>query len=175
MRIYLANLFIFCSSFFCFTVSFHQMSLSSFIRRSSNSFYGHFSRRHVTATPNSMDEVFMKLALRNAQNAARDKEVPIGAVLVDKDNTVIATARNSVEECYDATAHAEMECLRKASRLLKNWRLQDCTLYTTVEPCAMCLSAIQSFRVKRLGFFLFHSRLSFLIPFPVSFSLRCKG
>ena len=106
----------------------------------------------VKHSERSRDEVFMKLALRHAQTAAREREVPIGAVLVDSNQTVLSSGKNSVEVSYDATAHAEIECLRKASKLLGNWRLKDCTLYTTVEPCAMCLSAIQSFRVKRVVF-----------------------
>ena len=105
-------------------------------------------RLHTTTR--SQDEVFMKLALRHAQAAIREKEIPIGAVLVDETNTVIATAGNRVENALDASAHAEVECLRKAAKLIGNWRLSNCTLYTTVEPCAMCLSAIQAFRLKRV-------------------------
>lgn len=100
----------------------------------------------------SMDEVFMKLALRSAQNAARKREVPIGAVLVDSSNTIVSTGKNSVEASHDATAHAEIECLRRGASVLGNWRLQECTLYTTLEPCVMCFAAIQSFRVKRVVF-----------------------
>lgn len=93
---------------------------------------------------------YMKLALRHAQHAFREKEVPIGAVLVDEHGVVISAARNRVEALCDATAHAEMECLRAASKIKKNWRLINCTLYTTLEPCAMCASAIQSSRVKKV-------------------------
>jgi tRNA(adenine34) deaminase len=93
---------------------------------------------------------FMKLALRHAQHAFREKEVPIGAVLVDEDGIVVAAARNRVEALCDATAHAEMECLRRASKIKGNWRLLNCTLYTTLEPCTMCASALQSFRVKKV-------------------------
>ena len=103
----------------------------------------------VPATINS-DQYFMKLAIRHAQTAYREREVPIGAVLVDNNGAVIAASRNQVEAQQDATAHAEVECLRKASKILNNWRLLNCTLYTTLEPCPMCLSAIQHFRVKRL-------------------------
>ncbi len=103
----------------------------------------------IPPTINS-DQYFMKLAIRHAQTAYREREVPIGAVLVDNNGTVIAASRNQVEAQQDATAHAEVECLRKASKILNNWRLLNCTLYTTLEPCPMCLSAIQHFRVKRL-------------------------
>jgi tRNA(adenine34) deaminase len=96
------------------------------------------------------DESFMKLALRHAQHAFRENEVPIGAVIVDGNGEVIAASRNKIESLQDASAHAEMDCLRKASSYLNNWRLLNCTLYSTLEPCPMCFSAIQSFRIKRV-------------------------
>lgn len=96
------------------------------------------------------DSTFMKLAIRHAQHAYREREVPIGAILVDENHSVVASARNSVEELHDATAHAEILCMRKAADLLENWRLHGCTLYTTLEPCVTCFSAAQSFRIKRI-------------------------
>ena len=96
------------------------------------------------------EENFMRLALRHAQHAFREKEVPIGAVIVDSNGIVLATARNQVETKHDVTAHAEIECLRKVTKLRNNWRLPDCTLYTTLEPCPMCLGAIQASRIKRV-------------------------
>lgn len=134
----------------------HQLSSNRFSR-----FYASSSLHTVNKVygnsdddkpiPNfAQDEYFMKLAIRHAQAAYREKEVPIGAVLVDKNGTVIAACRNQVEAQQDATAHAEVDCLRKGAKLLETWRLIDCTLYTTLEPCPMCLSAIQHFRVKRL-------------------------
>lgn len=102
------------------------------------------------STTQKMDESFMRLAFRHAQHAFREKEVPIGAILVDDEGEVIAAARNRVEESHDATAHAEIECLRMAAKYKKNWRLNNTTLYTTLEPCPTCMSAIQSFRVKRV-------------------------
>jgi tRNA(adenine34) deaminase len=96
------------------------------------------------------DEYFMRLALRHAQHSFREKEVPIGAVVVDSNGVVLAAARNGVEGKKDATAHAEIECLRKAAKLRSNWRLNDCTLYTTLEPCPMCLGAIQGSRIKKV-------------------------
>jgi tRNA(adenine34) deaminase len=92
----------------------------------------------------------MRLALRHAQHAFREKEVPIGAVIVDGNGTVLATSRNQVEGKKDVTAHAEIDCLRKASQLRNNWRLHDCVLYSTLEPCPMCLGAIQASRIKRV-------------------------
>lgn len=103
----------------------------------------------LPAEPRS-DEHFMKLALRHAQHAARDTEVPIGAVIVDSLGVVLAASRNQVEATQDATAHAEIVVMRQAAQLQGTWRLNDCTLYSTLEPCSMCFAAIQSFRVGRL-------------------------
>ena len=108
------------------------------------------------------DEHFMRLALRHAQFAFREKEIPVGAVLVDEHGSVLATARNSVETSKDATAHAEVAVMRKAAQMLGNWRLANCTLYTTLEPCAMCFSAAQSFRIRRLVYGAFDKRLGAL-------------
>lgn len=98
----------------------------------------------------TLDEHFMKLALRHAQHAARENEVPIGAVIVNSDGKVIAASRNRVEAEKDATAHAEILCMREAAKQNDNWRLSNCTVYSTLEPCPMCLSAMQSFRISRL-------------------------
>jgi tRNA(adenine34) deaminase len=76
--------------------------------------------------------------------------VPVGAIMVDASNTVIAASRNCVEETLDATAHAEIDCIRRASKYLNNWRLNDCTLYSTLEPCPMCMSPLQAARVKHV-------------------------
>ena len=96
------------------------------------------------------DEHFMKLAIRHAQHAVRDIEVPIGAVLEDSLGTVLAASRNQVETKQDASAHAEIVCMREAAHLLGTWRLSGCTVYSTLEPCPMCFAAMQSFRIKRL-------------------------
>ena len=96
------------------------------------------------------NEFYMKLALRHAQHSFREKEVPIGSVIADANGVVIATGRNQVESLKDGCAHAEILCLRKAAKVIGNWRLHDCTLYTTLEPCPMCLGAIQSFRIKKV-------------------------
>ncbi len=95
------------------------------------------------------DQEFMKFALAEAQKAYDAGEVPIGAVLVFK-NQIISTAYNQVESLKDATAHAEMLCLKKAAEKLDNWRLLDCTLYCTLEPCLMCAGAMILSRVKTL-------------------------
>jgi tRNA(adenine34) deaminase len=95
------------------------------------------------------DQEFMKFALAEAQKAYDAGEVPIGAVLVFQ-NQIISTAYNQVESLKDATAHAEMLCLKKAAEKLDNWRLLDCTLYCTLEPCLMCAGAMILSRVKTL-------------------------
>lgn len=93
---------------------------------------------------------YMRLALTQAAEAADDGEVPIGAVIVDGGGAVLAAARNRVEGTLDASAHAEMLCLREAARATSAWRLLGSTLYVTVEPCPMCLAAMHAFRVERL-------------------------
>ncbi|MCQ2792539.1 MAG: nucleoside deaminase [Bacilli bacterium] len=99
------------------------------------------------------DIKFMKLALLEAKKAAQLGEVPIGAVLV-KNNKIIAKAHNLKESNKDATAHAEILVIRKASKKLNNWRLLDTTIYVTLEPCAMCASAIQQARIKKIVYAL---------------------
>jgi len=97
------------------------------------------------------DEHFMSLALREATKARDLGEVPIGAVVVQGDK-VIARAHNRKETQSDPTAHAELLVIKKTARKLKNWRLTGCTLYVTLEPCPMCLSAIIQARVDRVVF-----------------------
>ena len=96
------------------------------------------------------DREFMALALEEALRAYEENEVPIGAVLTNEDGILIARAHNRIEQLNDATAHAELLTLQAASRKLKRRRLTDCTLYSTVEPCAMCAGALVLCRVKRL-------------------------
>jgi tRNA(adenine34) deaminase len=95
------------------------------------------------------DQEFMKFALAEAQKAYDLGEVPIGAVLVFQ-NQIISRSYNQVESLKDATAHAEMLCLKKGAEKLGNWRLLDCTLYCTLEPCLMCAGAMILSRVKTL-------------------------
>ncbi len=96
------------------------------------------------------DKNFMALALDEALRAYHEGEVPIGAVLIDEDGILIARDHNRIEQLCDATAHAELLTLRAASTKLKRRRLTDCTLYSTVEPCAMCAGALVLCRVRRL-------------------------
>jgi len=95
------------------------------------------------------DIFYMRQALKEAKKAFDLDEVPIGAVIVFKDK-IIAKGHNQVELLKDATAHAEMICLTSASEYINDWRLNDTTLYCTVEPCLMCAGAILAARVKRI-------------------------
>jgi tRNA(adenine34) deaminase len=97
------------------------------------------------------DERFMRDALRSARRAATHDDVPIGAVVV-KDGIAIARGRNRREVDEDPTAHAELVAIRRAARRLGSWRLSGCTLYVTLEPCAMCAGAIVLARLPRLVF-----------------------
>jgi len=97
------------------------------------------------------DEDFMRLALEEARTAATHEDVPIGAVIV-RDGEVIARAHNRREADADPTAHAELLALRFAAAVLHTWRLDDCSMYVTLEPCAMCAGALVLARVKRLVF-----------------------
>lgn len=94
-------------------------------------------------------EKFMKEALKEAQKAFDEEEVPVGAVLVFQ-NRIIARGRNSVEKLQDGTAHAEMLCLSSAVSSFPSWRLTGATLYCTLEPCAMCAGALFSSRCSTL-------------------------
>ncbi len=97
------------------------------------------------------DHYFMGEALRQAARACAAEEVPVGAVVV-RDGRVVARAFNHVELLKDATAHAEMLALTQAEEALGDWRLTDCTLYVTKEPCPMCAGAIVHVRLARLVF-----------------------
>ena len=92
---------------------------------------------------------FMKEALKEAQKAYEKKEIPVGAVIV-KDHKIIARAHNLKEQKQDATRHAEIMAIEKASKKLKNWRLTDCEMYITLEPCSMCAGAIINARIKKI-------------------------
>lgn len=96
------------------------------------------------------DENFMRLALDEAEKAYELGEVPIGAVLVAEDGTVICAGHNMRETNKDATAHAEIEVIRAANKRLNRWRLSGATLYVTIEPCPMCAGAIVNSRIQRV-------------------------
>ena len=98
-----------------------------------------------------MELKFMKAAIRQAEIALKEDEVPIGAVIV-VDGKIIARARNAMEKTKLATAHAEILCLNKASKKFKSWRIENAEMYITVEPCAMCAGAIVNARIKKVYF-----------------------
>lgn len=94
---------------------------------------------------------FMHVALKEADKSLIVDEVPIGCVIV-KDNKVIARSHNIKESKQDPTGHAEIIAIRKACKKLNNWRLEDCDLYVTVEPCIMCAGAIIQSRISNVYF-----------------------
>ena len=95
------------------------------------------------------DTDFMRVALTEAAKAADEGEVPVGCVVVHG-GRVIGRGRNACEKLQDATAHAEMIAIGAASQVLGSWRLEDCTLYVSLEPCPMCLGACLNARVPRV-------------------------
>ena len=98
----------------------------------------------------SSDEKWMKKALALAKQAAARGEVPVGAVLVSPDGTMISSASNVRETLATTLGHAELVAIHRASKKLHTWRLEDCTLYVTLEPCVMCAGAIQQARLGRV-------------------------
>ena len=98
-----------------------------------------------------MENKFMRIALEEARIAATEGEMPVGAVVV-KDGNIIATGHNIRNVCHDPTLHAEIVAIRKACEKLGDWRLLDCDLYVTLEPCVMCSGAIINSRMKSVYF-----------------------
>jgi len=96
-----------------------------------------------------MEEKWMREALKEAEKADKKEEIPVGAVIV-KNHKVIARAHNLKEIKQTAIAHAEILAIQKANRKLQNWRLLDCDMYVTLEPCMMCMGAIISSRIKNI-------------------------
>lgn len=98
------------------------------------------------------DEQFMLMALKEARRAAAEDEVPVGAVVVSDKGEVLATAHNTGEHGIHAMAHAEVQAMSIAAIQNEQKRLWDCTLYVTLEPCAMCAAACSLMRIKRVVF-----------------------
>ncbi len=105
----------------------------------------------------TMEEKFMKEAIKCARAALKDDEVPIGAVVV-LDGKVISRGRNRRAKKQIATAHAEVEAIEKACRKLGSWRLPECEIYVTLEPCPMCLGAMLNARIKKVYFGAYESK-----------------
>lgn len=95
---------------------------------------------------------YMQMAINLAKDAYAKDEVPVGAIIVTEHGEVLSEAFNLKETNHDACAHAEILAIQKASNSLKSWRLNECSLFVTLEPCPMCLSAILQSRVKNLYF-----------------------
>ena len=117
------------------------------------------------------DDYFMREALRQAARADEAGEVPVGAVIV-REGRIIARAFNQVEQLKDATAHAEMLALTQAEETAGDWRLTDCTLYATKEPCPMCAGAIVHTRLARVVFGAAGGAMN-LLQFP-TLNHRCE-
>lgn len=98
-------------------------------------------------------EPAMRMALAEASSAAsRSQDVPVGAIILDSVGAVIAVGRNQKELTHDATSHAEVVAIRNASEAQSDWRLLDCTMVVTLEPCVMCAGAIVAARIPRVVF-----------------------
>ena len=97
-------------------------------------------------------EEYMSLALALAREAAQAGEVPVGCLITDGEGRIIGRGRNRREESGDATAHAEVEAIRQACAALGNWRLEQCSIYVTLEPCPMCTGAIINSRIPTVVF-----------------------
>jgi len=95
------------------------------------------------------DFKFMQLALNLAKKAELEDEVPVGAVIV-KNGEVIGQGMNTSISDHDPTSHAEINAIREAAKKIKNYRLKDCSIYVTLEPCAMCVGAIQHARIEKV-------------------------
>ena len=122
------------------------------------------------------DEYYMRLALKQAEKAYAEDEVPIGAVIV-KDGVVIARAHNEKEKRNSAVRHAEICAIEKATKKVGNWWLEGCTLYVTLEPCAMCAGAIVNSRLDRVVYGASDPRYGFLgslSDLPVDYPLNYR-
>lgn len=96
-----------------------------------------------------MNKKYMKMAIMQAKKALKNNEVPVGAVII-KNNKIISKAYNKKEKAKNSTKHAEIIAISKACKKLKNWRLEDCEIYVTMEPCMMCSGAIEQSRIKKI-------------------------
>ena len=96
-----------------------------------------------------MHEYYMNIALKEAKKALKHNEIPVGAVIV-KNNKIVSKGYNKKEKTKNVTQHAEIIAITKACKKIKNWRLDNCDIYITMEPCMMCCGAIQQSRIKKI-------------------------
>ena len=118
-----------------------------------------------------MDEKYMRAAIREAKKAYDKEEVPIGAVIV-KDGKIIARAHNLRESSKQACAHAEILAIQKACKKLHSWRLDNCDLYVTLEPCPMCAGAILNARIKNVYYAVADEQSGGFSKFNITSSLN---
>lgn len=126
-----------------------------------------------------MDQIkYMRMAIKEAKKAELIDEVPIGAVIV-KDGKVIARAHNKKESKNQATRHAEIEAIEKATKKVNNWWLEDCDIYVTLEPCAMCAGALINSRLRNIYFGAYDKKAGccgslYNLPVDTRFNHRLK-
>lgn len=108
-----------------------------------------------------MNEKYMKYAIKEAEKALNKGDVPIGAIIVEN-GVIIARAYNCKENKNIATGHAEIEVINKACRIKKTWRLDDCELYVTMEPCLMCAGAILQSRIKKVVYGIGNEKFGYI-------------
>lgn len=113
-----------------------------------------------------MENKFMRLAIREAEEAASAGEIPVGAVVV-RGGQVIASAHNTRETEKNAVRHAEITAIERACAAVGNWRLDDCDLYVTLEPCMMCAGAISQARLRRLYFGAYDPERGYIVSNPI--------
>ena len=119
---------------------------------------------------NDTDRERMKAALREAEAAAAEGEIPVGAALYRGD-TLLWADHNRREQAHDPTAHAELLCMRNGAAAKGDWRLNDCTLYVTLEPCPMCSGAIINARIDRVIFGAYDEKAGAVVSVQQMFSL----
>ena len=106
-------------------------------------------RNKSNVSRETLDNYYMSLALKEAQKAFKHNEIPVGCIIV-KNNKIIAKAYNKREKNNKAIDHAEILAITKANKKIKNWRLDECIMYVTMEPCMMCCGAIEQSRIKKV-------------------------
>ena len=107
-----------------------------------------------------MNNIYMKIAITQATKAYKNGDVPVGCVIV-KNNKIISKAYNKKEKNNNAIFHAEILAIKKACNKLKTWHLNDCILYTTLEPCVMCIGAIAQARIKKVVYMYDNKKFGF--------------
>ncbi len=127
-----------------------------------------------------MQAEYMEAALSLAREAAAEGEVPVGAVIVS-DGRIISTGRNRREKSQNALTHAEIEAINGACKAIGSWRLIDCDMYVTLEPCPMCAGALINSRIKRLFFGAYDSKagccgsVTDIFSMPFNHKVKVKG